>query len=494
MKSNPTHIICNEAGKPIINIHSRTTSYGALIHLVEVISEIGPEELAMVQALASRSPASIVGHLKEVILEGAEKFMAKFYKGYGHNSIGDLGHIIIALEGISMLATKAIQDTQMYSGQESSTRYINFDKQPFLSLPDDFSTDFKWIQSSTPSRMSTAQEKYRLMYQRLLPGIQDDLFIKYPWEEQDQAKYTQDTYERAIKARSFDIVRGILPAGATTMVCWDTSIRQASDHLMWLRCHVLDEVCELAKETYSLLESVYPASFEGRIVYPKRETFKQDYYKNDYYLEEVNEITKIHRKGHFSSRLFETMLLNYKHIIMSRPIGQELPYQIGECGVLFYENLLDYGSFRDQQRHRPLAQRQGLLTEEYGFHPWYRSNLPDNMKGEVQTFLTEHLREINSWGLDKFQKQYFLPMGMRIPTRLVGPIGKMLYLVELRAQTTVHPTMHANAYELGVYMLKELARILGVNVTEIPMNLDKNVGAFSLKRGTQTIFKQGEAV
>lgn len=31
-----------------------------------------------------------------------------------------------------MLAAKAIQDSMLYSGQEASTRYIDFSNQPFL--------------------------------------------------------------------------------------------------------------------------------------------------------------------------------------------------------------------------------------------------------------------------------------------------------------------------------------------------------------------------
>jgi len=64
--------------------------------------------------------------------KGAEKFMKNFYVGYGHKSIGDCGNATIFVEGVSMLAAKAIQDWRLYSGQEASTRYVDFSQQAFF--------------------------------------------------------------------------------------------------------------------------------------------------------------------------------------------------------------------------------------------------------------------------------------------------------------------------------------------------------------------------
>ena len=59
--------------------------------------------------------------------------MSQFYVGYGHKSIGDCGSITIFIEGCSMLAAKAIQDTKLYNGQEASTRYIDFSQQAMIN-------------------------------------------------------------------------------------------------------------------------------------------------------------------------------------------------------------------------------------------------------------------------------------------------------------------------------------------------------------------------
>jgi len=76
---------------------------------VIIIDDLPPETVAMLQALYSRSPQSVREHLLKV-KAGPEKFMARYYVGYNHKSIGDCGTTSIFIENVSMLAAKAIQD------------------------------------------------------------------------------------------------------------------------------------------------------------------------------------------------------------------------------------------------------------------------------------------------------------------------------------------------------------------------------------------------
>ena len=92
-----------------------------------------PEDMAMLQALYSRSPKSVSDHLERVRANGSGHFMDQYYIGYGHKSIGDCGTITIFIEGVTMLTAKAIQDWALYSGQESSTRFMDFSKAEFYN-------------------------------------------------------------------------------------------------------------------------------------------------------------------------------------------------------------------------------------------------------------------------------------------------------------------------------------------------------------------------
>ena len=76
------------------------------------------------------SEAAFQRHAEKVKASGSGKFMERFYVGYGHQSIADCGSTTLFIEGVSMLAAKAIQDWPLYAGQEGSTRYIDMSKQP----------------------------------------------------------------------------------------------------------------------------------------------------------------------------------------------------------------------------------------------------------------------------------------------------------------------------------------------------------------------------
>ena len=110
------------------------TATGSEIYIVD---DMHPEATAMAQALYSRSPQSVVNHLQKIKEVGYEKFMDTFYVGYGHKSIGDCGSTTLFVENISILGAKAIQDWQLYRGQEASTRYLDMSKQKVLNPVED---------------------------------------------------------------------------------------------------------------------------------------------------------------------------------------------------------------------------------------------------------------------------------------------------------------------------------------------------------------------
>ncbi|MFO7807526.1 MAG: FAD-dependent thymidylate synthase, partial [Candidatus Moraniibacteriota bacterium] len=209
-----------------------------------IYDEFTPEDNAMLQALYSRSPESVESHVEKVKKAGSGNFMEKFYVGYGHSSIADCGSTTLFIENISILADKAIQDWPLYSGQETSTRYIDMSKQPIIDPLE--SNESKEIQNNWMNFYISSQEE-----------LKKYLKEKYPKKEEED----EDTYQRAINARSFDVLRGFLPAGITTQLSWHTNLRQAWDKLSWFRFHPLPEVQEIAGEMHRKLKNKYEKSF-----------------------------------------------------------------------------------------------------------------------------------------------------------------------------------------------------------------------------------------
>jgi thymidylate synthase ThyX len=445
--------------------HVRTLRGGGLVLLLDTGASIGPEAEAMLQALYSRSPATVHEHLRTIAEKGAEKFMASFYVGYGHKSIGDCGTVTLFIEGISMLAAKAIQDWMLYSGQEVSTRYVDFSTQRFEDP----------IATPASARLLA---RLRSFYVTALPILEADLKKRYPMGEGEK----ETMYTKAIKARAFDILRSFLPAGATTSVAWHTNLRQAADKIALLRHHPLKEVRDVADDIEAVLLDGYPSSF-GHKRYDATEAFNASWMNGSYYLEDdaCPSFELTHDSvayAEFASRP------ELAHILSGRPPKTELPKYLGELGTMQFRFLLDFGSFRDIQRQRAVHQRMPLLTYVHGFEPWYLEQLPDVLRVEAETLLAENQDAVQELGVSKEDMQYFIPMGYLAPNRLTGDIPALVYLAELRAGSTVHPTLQVRARQIASALEGRLSKY------GLKLYIEGESGRFDVKRGAQDITRK----
>lgn len=447
------------SNKNIENLeHSHTEIVGGgKVIVLNTGSVIGPEAEAMLQALHSRSVGGLESHLKILSEKGPDNFMKNFYVGYGHKSIGDCGTGTIFIEGVSMLVAKAIQDWALYSGQESSTRYIDFQTQPFKNI-----TETK--------EGENILEKYREFYKESLEPTKQHLKKQFPI----QSGESENIYEKAISARAFDILRGFLPAGSTTNLAWHTNLRQAADKIAVLRHHPLIEVRNTGEAIEKTLQMAFPNSF-GHKLYEETENYNKYWMSEDYYY---------HNKNCPDFKLINNSVntnLLPKKVLEGRPPKTELPRHIAEAGTLQFEFLLDFGSFRDLQRHRAVVQRMPLLTTEIGFQKWYINELPEEIKEKAETFLKQQEEKINNLKISKEEKQYYIAMGYNTSNRLTGNIPALVYMTELRATRFVHPTLRKKAKMMADTM-SELFSKFGLVI-----HLDKEIDRFDIKRGEHDI-------
>ncbi len=424
---------------------------------------ITPEAEAMLQALHSRSVGGVREHLKSLAEKGAEKFMQSFYVGYGHKSIGDCGTTTIFIEGVSMLVAKAVQDWLLYSGQEASTRYINFSNQPFINPVD-------------TSGSGAILEAWRGFYLASQEPVRAHLRALFPRNADEDEK----TYEKAINARSFDILRGFLPAGASTNLAWHTNLRQAADHMAFLRHHPLYEVRVVAAALEDALKQAHPSSFEHKR-YQATEAYNRTWMEEQYYF---------HGNGYRPRVMLahdgidRELLKEYRWNLRNRPAKTELPKQVAECGSMRFEFMLDFGSFRDIQRQRSVVQRMPLLTSNFGMHPWYTESLPEAVRHGAGKLVQQQLDALASLALNDLEKQYFLPMGMLVPCRLTGDLAALAYVTELRAQSVVHPTLHEIALGIADILLEKYGAY------GLTLNVDRAQGRFDVKRGLHDIVQR----
>lgn len=422
---------------------------------LKIIDNLKPEDVAMLQALYSRSPASVDAHLEKVAAKGSGSFLEQYYVGYGHSSIGDCGSTTIFIEGVTMLTAKAVQDWALYSGQESSTRYMDFSTAEF-SNP-----------LGTPEGKAI-QERWRKFYLDAREPVIEHLRKRYPINEGEDPK----TYERAIAARAFDTTRCFLPAGAVTNLSWHTNLRQAADHLRWLSCHPDPFISDLGKSILGELRGRYTSSFghkvrEGEIEY-RIEAMRDQFLMPDEIGEGVEVTTNFTQDEIKDIRL-----------VRDRPRGVELPRFLAELGDICSEFPLDFGSYRDLQRHRNGIIRMPLLTTELGFNDWYLGELPDSLLFDAEVLIAEQARAIHQLGCDPIVAQNYIGMGFQVPCRVTQGMPAFVYRLELRSGKTVHPSLRR-------VVLREI-EAFRKGFPDVALYVDEDPDSWTVRRGKQTI-------
>ncbi len=426
---------------------------------IYIYDEFNPEDTAMMQALYSRSPKSVVEHVKKVKSSGSGKFMEKFYVGYGHSSIADCGSTTIFIEGISILADKAIQDWQLYSGQETSTRYIDMGKQAIIDPVNN-------------KKSKKILKDWMDFYTKNQEEIQDHLKLKYPKKPGEK----EIIYEKAIKARCFDISRGFLPAGITTQLSWHSNLRQAYDKLSWLKHNPLPEARDISSKILQELKKKYTHSFSQKPI-KEQENYREKMSKKHTFLK-PEKIKKLSLK----TNIKDSDLSKFKDVFNGRPPKTGLPGFLGELGYISFEFNLDYGSFRDIQRHRNGICRMPLLTTKLGFNEWYLNQLPENLKAEAKNLIKKQIKAIGELKASPEIKQYYTAMGFNVFCRVTYNIPATAYVVELRSGKPVHPTLRKVAHEM-YYALKR-------KLPNLKMHCDLEKDDWDYRRGMQDITKK----
>ncbi len=454
-----------------------------------VIDDKHPEDLAMLQALYSRSPASVVTHLDKLKTSSSGKFMDQYYVGYGHASIGDCASTTLFIEQVSMLVAKAVQDNPLYNGQEASTRYLDFSKQ---SVVDPY---------NQPASQKI-QTRWMEIYNRILPLLTEGLKKRYPF---DPSEYKNEKiWHNTLAARAFDISRSLLPIGTTTLLSWTTSLRAARDHVRRLKHHPLPEVREVAKKIFAGLFEKYPHSFNAADIEISKESY--DVYGAQFALRNAfvsyddvmrqfaltdAELEKI-RAGDIVSRTkavdLESLRKNEKETLAERPAFSPLPWRLeayGRYNLLF---LLDFGSFRDLQRHRNGVCQIPLIDGQFGLNPWYLEQFAEHLsasdayqlKRDIDTQFAA-IANLSKQGVEvkPALNQYLFPMGTQALIHASYSVPEAVYIGELRSGKMVHPSLRPVA--------QKILDILKSDIPAMAVYGDREKDSWSAKRGEQTI-------
>jgi thymidylate synthase ThyX len=236
-----------------------------LTHLPEVVkgalfsrysrSALGVRELLLKEFLPGvedENEADAAG--APVSVARAQDFYDRILDGYGDDSIGELGGAHVAIEDVSMIATKILEDARIGgSPLEKSTRYVSF--------ADKVDGEYRFYRE--PRLMSS---RHRETYLAACRG----LFETYAGSIEPMCAYlervvprepgaSEAAWRRALRARAYDALRGLLPAATLTNMGIFGNGRFFEALLIRLRLAGLAETERIAEAMQRELGKVIPS-------------------------------------------------------------------------------------------------------------------------------------------------------------------------------------------------------------------------------------------
>ena len=178
--------------------------------------------------------------------EKARRFHERWVVGYGHASVAEHAVVHLALENVSIIASKVIEDLRLGSFTEKSTRYVVFDRQSFLS-PDGLDGDALRDYRASNERLFTT-------YLDLMPKVIDAIGQSFP----KPTDMSEAGYAAAIRGQACDLLRGLLPAGTRTNIGLTANARAVENLLTKMYSHPLGEVRRIAGNVHDAAAHVTP--------------------------------------------------------------------------------------------------------------------------------------------------------------------------------------------------------------------------------------------
>ncbi|MFN3301647.1 MAG: FAD-dependent thymidylate synthase [Patescibacteria group bacterium] len=414
------------------------------------LKDLPPEIKAVTFAKCSRSPLPFDEIAKELTEEKSSQFHEKWVLGFGHSSIAEHAVLSLAIENVSILATKAIEDTRLASFTEKSTRYQLFEKDKFYQPKKILDSEFKDLYTKTCSNLIN-------FYLEIFEKIKEKIKDEFP-----------NLSEIEIKSKTCDIIRVILPTATLTNLGMTINARSLAHLIRKLLSSPLEEFQEIGEElkeaglkiTPTLLKYTQPSQYlietsknleklaKKLLVSKSRSKKPVELVAYDKDAEERVLTALLYRFSKLSYREIKAkvkkMSRKEKEKIflqaMEKRTEHERPLRELEHTYYTFDILLDYGAFRDLQRHRICTQTNQELGIEYGY------SIPQEIvkygfKKEFEEKMREAVLAFKKIA-KRFPKeaQYVLPLAFRKRFLITLNLRELYHLIPLRTSSKAHPS------------------------------------------------------
>lgn len=395
--------------------------------------------------------------------EKARAFHEKWVVGYGHASVAEHAVVHLAIENVSIVASKVIEDLRLGSFTEKSTRYVVFDQHSFVELPE--------IEGDHAAQYRATCERLFAVYLDLLPKVTEGLKARDPKPE----GAPDGPYNAAIRAQACDLLRGLLPAGTRTNIGLTANARALEILLTKMLSSPLEEVRRVGREMHAAALEVTPtlvkyaapnelrqelqsqvAAEMRRLYTPPEEGATATMVINQpvrlvrYDKDALERIAlALAYEGsdpglhayNLSDALRRTTLPELVSIVQAACAKRgphDAPPRGFEASTMTFELMLDYGAYRDLQRHRLLTPATQRLTCRLGFE-----TPPDLTElGHSEAYQDAMLAARDAWQTleegHPLESQYAVPLGFRVRTLWTLNLRELFHVIELRSAKQGH--------------------------------------------------------
>jgi hypothetical protein len=223
------------------------------------------------------------------------------------------------------------------------------------------------------------------------------------------------------------------------------------------------------------LKEKYPNSFSHK-TYQDSEDYREYTGRNYTYYHNPDS-----PQFRLSTDVKESDIKEYADLLQNRPQKTLLPQFMLDLGLTKFEFLLDFGSFRDLQRHRNGVCRMPLITTEFDFNEWYLDQLPDDLRIKANELIANQTKALEELDCSPEDKQYYIAMGYNVSCSLSFGLPAMVYVIELRAGRTVHPSLRK--------VIHEMSRAVEAKFPDIKLYTDYLLDDWDVRRGSQDIIE-----
>lgn len=393
----------------------------------------------------------------------ARAFHEKWVIGYGHSSVAEHAVVHVAIEEVSILTSKQIEDARLASFTEKSTRYVPFDTRRFHTPP-------AFAAGAPGAAYAAGIAALMSTYDRLMEPLVQHLVRTVPL----RAKQTEAGHLAACRAQACDVLRYLLPAATHTNIGMTINARALEGLLVKLLSDPLEEAravaeavkVEAGKIVPTLLKYAAPSEYRREVqarllarsreegdtapVTPERPFSNGDdgvtLVRWDPDAEERVALAILYGAGGqecatLARQVAEMGPASRRALIDEYLAGRgrfDAPLRAFEATDYLFEVTLDYGAYRDIQRHRLAGQYPQRLTPALGFE---RPGLLA-AAGMCEEFDRAVAAAAEAWRLlapsHPDEAQYVLPLACRKRLLMAMNLRELHHFVTLRSARQGH--------------------------------------------------------